>query len=395
MVSAFLLFSITAGSGTNNHSNEGFIMGKNGKHQVELKGLVFTLSWEDPRSDREALKIQPTDVLLTIISGGCNTLSFLLDNPVKVFAVDINPSQSYILELKIAAMKKLHYAEFSEFLGLSPSKQRVEMYESLSHELTPDARTYWNNNLSVIGHGILGRGKYESFIAVFRKILNLMQGKKRIEGLFESKTLEQQQTYFDEVWNTRRWRAIFRVFFNKKILARRGLSAEYFHFDDGSASFADSFFRRSRRAMRDLPIKDNYFLSQYLLGRYLSDDDLPDYLRKKNFDLIRNRLDRITIITADAKQWLSEQSSDIIDCFSLSNICELMSLEDTAKTFTEVFRTARKEARMCFRNLMIPRTVPDNLKESIYRDTELSTRLLQSDRSFVYSRVDALFVKKT
>ena len=55
---------------------------------------------------------------MTISSGGCNTLTLLLDNPAKIYAVDINASQSYLLELKIAAVRHLKHEELLAFLGL-------------------------------------------------------------------------------------------------------------------------------------------------------------------------------------------------------------------------------------------------------------------------------------
>ena len=68
-------------------------------NQVALSQLLFGMSWEDPESDRAALAIQPGETLTTISSGGCNTLTLLLDNPAKIHAIDINASQSYLLEL--------------------------------------------------------------------------------------------------------------------------------------------------------------------------------------------------------------------------------------------------------------------------------------------------------
>ncbi len=76
-----------------------------------------------------------------------------------------------------------------------------------------------------------------------------------------------------------------------------------------------------------------------------------------------------------------------IDGFCLSNICELMSEADTKKLFNEVVRTARPGAKICFRNLMIPREVPDELKNIIVKNESLSAYLLANDRSFVYSKV--------
>ena len=73
------------------------------------------------------------------------------------------------------------------------------------------------------------------------------------------------------------------------------------------------------------------------------------------------QLDRIEIVTADAKGWLIGRPAASIDAFSLSNICELMSLEETALTFEEVVRTAGDGARLCSRNLIVPREVQGSL----------------------------------
>ncbi len=361
--------------------------------QVQLSELIFTLSWEDPEVDKAALRIQPTDRLVTVTSGGCNTLTLLLEDPREVFAVDIDPAQSHVLELKIAAMRRLQYAEFLEFLGLRKSSRRIEMYHRLLDDLPSEARAFWDANRPLIEAGFLGTGRYERFIALFRALLRILQGKKRIERLFENNTLESQRSYFEDVWNTRRWRGLFDVFFSKRVLGRRGLSADYFQFEDGSASFAESFFRRTRHALTELPVRGNYFLSQYLLGRYLEERHMPEYLLEPNYDVIARRIDRVHVITRDMKYWLADQPPSSFDCFALSNICELMDNHDTLKTFQEVARTARPDARMSFRNLMVNRKVPDELKDRIVRDDALSRELIANDRSFVYSRVEALRLK--
>ena len=190
------------------------------------------------------------------------------------------------------------------------------------------------------------------------------------------------------------WRTLFRVLFNKHVLAKRGLSADYFKFDDGSSSFAESFLERSKRALREIPIGSNYFIAQYLLGRYISADRVPAYLRKEHLPVIRDRLDRVEIVTGDLKVWLADRAEESIHAFSLSNICELMSLSETERTFVQVARTAKPQARICFRNLMIPRDVPDALRTRILLQEELSRNLLQRDRSFAYSGVRAYVVTR-
>ena len=127
----------------------------------------------------------------------------------------------------------------------------------------------------------------------------------------------------------------------------------YFHFDDGSSSFAESFYNRSKKAFRDLPIKGNYFVSLYLLGKYRNVDEVPDYLKRENYEIIKSRINRIKIHTSEAQSWLDNMEDESIDCFALSNICELMSEDETERLFKAVKRTAKRKARVIFRNLMI------------------------------------------
>jgi S-adenosylmethionine-diacylglycerol 3-amino-3-carboxypropyl transferase len=366
-------------------------MGVKSQHQVELSNLLFGMSWEDPSSDRRALAIEHGNTVTTISSGGCNTLTLLLDNPAKIYAVDINASQSYLLELKIAAVRHLKHEDLLAFLGLAPSESRGRVFESLAGDLTAEAFAYWTRKADAVQQGVVHTGRYESFIRKFISFLGVAQGKRRIENFFRCASIEDQRVYFEKVWNTFQWRLLFKLAFNKRMLAKRGLTADYFKFDDGSSSFAESFFRRSRHAMCE--ISTNYFLAQYLRGRYWSGDAVPDYLRKENLAIVRDRLDRIEVITCDAQGWFGKQADSSIDAFSLSNICELMSPDEAGRLFAEVARTARTGARICFRNLIVPRDVPEELSAKIELQEELSRELLAHDRSFVYSRVHAYVVR--
>jgi S-adenosylmethionine-diacylglycerol 3-amino-3-carboxypropyl transferase len=362
--------------------------------QVELSSLLFGMNWEDPESDRRALAIQPGETVTTISSGGCNTLTLLLEDPAKIYAVDINPSQGYLLELKCAAIRHLDYDELRAFLGLAASDRRPQTFERLRGDLSEVASAYWTTKSDAIQQGVIYAGKYESFIRLFVRLLRVLQGKKRIEGFFRCKTLEQQKAYFDERWDTFQWRLLFKLLINKRMLAKRGLTADYFKFDDGATSFADSFYRRTRNAMREIPVASNYFIAQYLRGGYLSEDAVPAYLLRENLPVVRERLDRIEIVTSDSQGWLGRRAEASIDAFALSNICELMSLDETGRLFAEVARTARPGARICFRNLIVPREVPANLAGEIELQADLSRDLIASDRSFVYSRVQAFVVRK-
>lgn len=362
--------------------------------QVELFKLIFTLNWEDPEMDRMALKIKPGDAMMTITSGGCNTLGFLLQDPSVIYTVDINPSQSYVIELKINAMKFLEYHEFIAFTGLSHIDDRIGIYNRFRHNMSEGAVQFWDHNSEIIRKGFLINGRYETFVKLVGRFVRLIEGNRRVNDLFIERSPEGQKAFSQKEWDTGRTRLIFNLFFNKHILARRGLKADYFTFDDGSSTFAESFYKRFRKVIMDVPVKDNYFLHLYLKGYYKSLQEVPDYLKEEHFQTIKNRLDRIKIVTMDAQNWLPMMPPDSLNSFALSNICELMSTNDTLKLFREVIRTARPESRICFRNLVIPREVPAELQDIIIKDDELTNLIFNSDRSFVYSKVAAYKLNK-
>lgn len=65
-------------------------------------GLVYPRILEDPVVDMEALNLSPCDRIITIASGGCNALSYLVANPAKITAVDLNGAHVALNRLKLA-----------------------------------------------------------------------------------------------------------------------------------------------------------------------------------------------------------------------------------------------------------------------------------------------------
>lgn len=364
-----------------------------GKGQVILSKLIFTHNWEDPAVDERGLRIAAGDSVFTITSGGCNTIGFLRFDPKNIFCVDINEAQTFLMELKQASFRNLSHEDLLSFFGLTDGEDRKRVFQKIEKDLTPAARRFWKENIQIIRSGIFMNGRYERFVKIAGWLLRTLQGPAKTKRLFTLATQEDQEKFFETEWNNRRWKWIFETMFNKRRLASKGLNADYFHFDDGSTSFSESFQRRAAHAIRDLPIRENYFLALYLLGHYVH-NAIPEYLKKENFQYIRERIDRITPVTLDSKYWLEKQEANKFQAMALSNICELMDERDTLKLFLEVKRTCSNGGRIVFRNLMIPREVPEELRSSIVKDETLSKSLQAGDRSFVYGKVASYVVQK-
>jgi len=356
--------------------------------------LLFGQCWEDPGLDAEALRVTPEHTLLSVTSGGCNTLSLALSGAERVIAVDLNAAQSSLLELKIAGARLLSHREYLELLGVRKSGSRTALYVRSRTAMSPTARDYWDRNLALIERGVLGSGRYERYLGAFRALLRGLEGRGRIEELFEARTLDEQRRFYEVKWNTASWRLFFRVFFSRAVLGFGGLDRSFFTYVEGMDDFGAHFLKRARHALVEIPVRDNYFLAQICLGRYLDELAVPPYLRAENFDALRAAVDRIEVVTEELGAFLARQPAGSIDRFNFSNIFEWVPPETFTTMLRETHRVARPGARLCYRNLLVRRRHPASADHLFEAEDDLAARLHRTDRSFVYAHFEVARVLK-
>ena len=73
--------------------------------------LRYSSVWEDHLLLEQGLNPRGDDDLLVVASAGDNVLNLLLREPRRITAIDINPAQTALLELKVAAISMLDHAE--------------------------------------------------------------------------------------------------------------------------------------------------------------------------------------------------------------------------------------------------------------------------------------------
>jgi S-adenosylmethionine-diacylglycerol 3-amino-3-carboxypropyl transferase len=356
--------------------------------------LLFAQCWEDPEMDFAALAVRPGDVVLSVTSGGCNTLSLATLEPARIIAVDLNATQNFLLELKIAGARRLAHGEYLELLGVRASTERRDLYHAVRADLSPHAQAYWDTQRRALDTGLLRAGRYERYLEAFRRLLQLIEGPRTVERLFEATSLDQQRRYHEERWDSLRWRAFFRLFFSRSVLGAAGLDPRFFTFVNGVRSFGEHFRALTRHALTELPIRDNYFVAQICLGRYLDELAVPPYLRADRFDALRRTLDRIEIFTGEVGTLLRSLPDDAVDAFNYSNVFEWVPPDAFEAMLRETWRVGRPGARLCYRNLLVRRGHPGALDGLFEPHGDLAARLLQRDRSFVYSNFEVASVTK-
>jgi S-adenosylmethionine:diacylglycerol 3-amino-3-carboxypropyl transferase len=349
--------------------------------------IVYSQCWEDPRTASRALRLRPEDDLLVITSAGCNAIALALAGPRSVTAVDFNPAQSHLLELKIAAIGALDHPSLLSFLGVHPSRERLGVYrEAIAPELSHAARRYWDARPSTLARGVLHAGRFERYLALFRSsVLRVMERRADIDRLLALDSLEKQRRFYEDTWNNWRWRSLFVLFFGRLVQARIGRHPEFFRYVD-LPNVGEHYRECARHALVDLPLEDNYFVEYILTGGYRSEARMPSYLSKSAHASVREAVTRIRVVTADVASFLTATSRGTYSAFSFSDIFEWMAPTEHEAVLRAAIRAARPGARLCYYNNLVLRRCPASLVQAFETDETFGALLHREDRSFLYRR---------
>lgn len=254
--------------------------------------LVYNTCWEDPRLDRVALQLGPGDRLLVITSAGCNALDYALDEPERIDTVDVNPRQNALLDLKLAAIRRLDYERFFELFGQGRTDHWSEIYnDAIRAELPQPSRKYWDKR----GKFFLGEGRRPSFYfrgsaGMFAAGMNwyinrFAKVRPEIERLLAAETIEEQREIYESTVKPAFWGPkIEWVMRRDAILSLLGVPRAQRqqlerYYPGGISKFVEDSLDT---VFTELPLHDNYFWRVYMTGEY-TPECCPEYLKPDNF----------------------------------------------------------------------------------------------------------------
>jgi S-adenosylmethionine-diacylglycerol 3-amino-3-carboxypropyl transferase len=333
---------------------------------MKERQLRYGQCWEDADALLAGLDPQPGATVLSIASGGENSLALLLRPEVRVMAIDRSPPQLAALELKVAAFRLLSHPELLVLLGAhaGPAARRQLLYARCSGDLSPSARAFWEADPAWLSWGVLPVARFERYLALFRRlVLPLVHGSRRRSELLLPRTPAERQEWYDARWDGWRWRLLFRLFFNRASLGTLGTDPSFVRY--GHDSQAEQLLAQVRRVMvEDDPLRNPY-LHWILFGRY--GNALPLALRPESFALIRSRLDQLSWRLLSLEEWLDTdesgregakdgaQSTPRIDGFNLSNVLEYVEAPVAGRLLDRLHRRARPGARLVLWNRLAER----------------------------------------
>ena len=349
--------------------------------RADFSEIRYAQCWEDADVLLAALDIQPQHTCLSIASAGDNTLAMLSCGPERVIALDLSLAQLACLELRVAAYTELEHHELLELLGSRASTRRERLYRRCRPLLSSRARAFWDAHTNEIADGIGGAGKFERYFALFRhRVLPLIHSQQNIEALLCERSQNEREEFYERIWNTWRWRALFKVFFSRFVMGRLGRDPEFFKYVEGNV--AERILSRTRYALTTLNPADNPYLQWILTGRHQA--ALPFALRPENFEAIRANLDRLEIRQQSLEEFLASSSANTIDRFNLSDMFEYVAPNSYHGLLQELVRVSRKHARLAYWNMLAERRRPALMANEIRPLNAIAKQLFAQDQAFFY-----------
>jgi S-adenosylmethionine-diacylglycerol 3-amino-3-carboxypropyl transferase len=348
--------------------------------RAEFHFVRYANCWEDADVLVAALQPGPGSRVLSIASAGDNALALLAEG-AEVVAADLSLAQLACLELRCAAFRELDYEALLGFLGVREADGRLETYASLAGQLSPAARRFWDEHPPHVAVGIIHCGRFEEYFRVFRtRVLPLIHSRTTVSDLLQPRSAAERQQFWQQRWNNRRWRLLFRLFFSRFLLGRLGRDPEFFRYVEGSVS--ERIMNRARYGLTELPTHDNPFLTCIATGNFQS--ALPRYLRREHFEAIRSGLDRLSLFHGPIEEAARAHGAAGFDAFNLSDIFEYVDERTASTLYRELLDAARPSARLAYWNTLVPRSCPAELAHRVRPLDELSAELFARDKAFFY-----------
>lgn len=253
---------------------------------------IYGFTWEDPYVDIEHLDLGPQDSILCITSAGDNALHYAATaGPRRIHAVDMNPCQGHLLELKLAAITTLDYPTFWRMFGDGKIDNFPELLdEKISPMLSSHAYQFWKTNNKSFDRAFYFRGYSGHALRLAKTVFQLLGAQKNVERMCTTTSLEEQK----KIWDTKVRKTIInetliRLFLSNPAFLWNALGVpmnqlNIFKNEGSVEQFAIDTL--DPIPAQSLLSNDNYHYRLCLMGNY-SKESCPLYLKEDAFNKLK------------------------------------------------------------------------------------------------------------
>ncbi len=342
-----------------------------------VSGVQYSCCNEDSLSEIEALRLSGRRALSIHAAGG-RAFSLLLGDPREVVAIDRNPAQIFLGQLKVAAMRLLDREPYLAFVGITDGIDRAEVYRSLRENLPDRTSAFWDARPDDISAGIQNVGRTERSIARVSPLLRNFLGKD-IARFRAAGSLEEQGKLASAMFARPGVRAVLRLIFNP--VSGRFILRDPVYYGEGRRSPAAYLRDRVVTTLSRHRYDDCFIFSLFVDGNIRKARTMPVGLGVDDYPIVRSRLDRLRFENSCINEYLGRQKAGTFDAFSLSDLGGYLTIAEFSELLQKVTRVGSDDATVCIREYISAPTERAVWPPSLVRDSELEKRLDGTDRS--------------
>ena len=411
-----------------------------------FSGLVYSQIWEDPIVDMDAMELDETHHVVTIASGGCNVMNYLMAKPAKITAVDLNRAHVALTRTKLCAAQNFpDHKTFFDFFAVPNNNNNQNSYDQyLNPNLDETAKSYWQGRDKTMRRrsryftdNIYHRGLLGNFIGLSH-FLAKAYGIK-FDELLNAKSIEEQTEFFEKKLSPLLDKKLI-TWLTSHPASLYGLGippAQYTELAKcADGDMAEVLRQRLRKLCCDYDINQNYFAWQAFGRQYGAQDNavndnavsggklehnnadasghlkqenadvaavasgqlkpqvknqhlkhknggLPPYLQDQNFESVKNYAKNVTVSQVSITDKLNSMEPGTVDRVVLLDAQDWMDEGMLNDLWDAITRAAAPGAKVIFRTAGIESILPGRVK-----DSTLSKWAYQEEASKEYTKKD-------
>lgn len=337
--------------------------------------LNYTLANEDTRVEYELLPAGAS-LVFSIAGSGARCLPLIARHPKEMYIVDMSPAQLYLVELRLAAIKKLSYEEYLFFMGYrgalpqgsDDGDSRVELFGQL--ELSKECKDYWQQRQRGWSErGFILLGKWENH---FQKIGKLFRDYLQCDfsPIFEAQSLKEQNELFVRHWPSVRWTSFLRIVASEYVFNKFLYKG---HFSGGKDRKTDQrspwrmIDEEFRRIFSTQLVRKNYFMQILFLGKIRYEEGLPLEAQRHIFDNIKSSPTKVHYVAGNLLQVLPNQPWSFV---SLSDTISYLDAATANQVLQNLHADIAEGSRIVIRSFLRAPTQLDHRGWSPSPETE-------------------------
>ena len=364
---------------------------------VHSRFLIYNACWEDPRIDRELLGLDRDSRVVMLTSAGCNALEYLLDSPAEIHAVDVNPRQNALLQLKLALFRLGDFDDLYAMFGEGSHDALERVYAAARPHLDDASADFWDRRMvyfdrhrgrpSFYYHGTAGAAAW-LFTRLLLRRRELRQG---LMDLLDARDLEEQRAIYARIEPLIWGRLTSWVVRQPVVMSMLGVPRAQIRLirEGYPGGLAGYLADKLRHVATQVLIRDNYFWRVYLTGSY-APGCCPEYLRWENFGHLAGHAGRIHTHTATVSEFLRRNPGNYSHFVLLDHQDWLVRHDPEAleEEWQLVLANSRPGSRVLMRSAAQDASfLPESARRSLRFFPERAAALHRQDRVGTYGSV--------